>query len=82
VYVFVKGMLCVFFEVGTKLLCTFTLKMIKQVSCVSPISWSHKGQPRQAGSGVEILATYSAVCLFHDAVSACIGTAETGALIF
>lgn len=34
------------------------------------------------GNGVEILATYSAVCLFHDAVSVCIGTAETGALIF
>jgi len=46
---FVKGMLCVFFEVGTKLLCTFILKMIKQVmTCVSPISWSHKGQPRHA----------------------------------
>ena len=33
-------------------------------------------------SAVEILATFSAVCLFHDAVSACIGTAVTGALIF
>jgi hypothetical protein len=34
------------------------------------------------GSAVEILATCSAVCLFHDAVTASIGTAETGALIF
>jgi hypothetical protein len=78
--VFFKGMLCVFFEVGTKSFCTFTLKMIKQLS--APYPGVTKDNHDRRGSAVETLATCSAVCLFHDALSACIGTAETGALIF